>query len=81
MTEHTSPSRFRLRRYFSVASGVLMLLVSLPLAYAYYSSEVREHTHLAGARNAVLARTYANVLWPSFGEFLLRPDLPMAQRL
>ncbi len=73
-------SRFRLRRYFSIASGLLMLAVAMPLAYAYFYSEVREHTGLAGMRNEVLARTYANVLWPMYGEFLLSQDVGAAQR-
>jgi signal transduction histidine kinase/ActR/RegA family two-component response regulator len=80
MTAPSPPNRFRLRRYFSIASGVLMLLVSLPMAYAYYRSEVQEHTRLAGERNAVLARTYANVLWPTFGAFLLNPGVPLSER-
>lgn len=57
-----------------------MLAVVLPLAYAYYSSEVSEHTTLAGTRNEVLARTYANTLWPEFADFLLRRDMDIAQR-
>lgn len=67
--------RFQLKRYFSIASGLLMLAVVIPLAYSYFRSEVNEHTALAGVRNEVLARTYANVLWPRFGEFLLRKDI------
>lgn len=71
----TRPQTFRLQRYFSIASGVLMLAVALPLSYAYYLSEVNEHTTLAGLRNASLAKTYANALWPVYGSFLLREDL------
>ena len=74
------PGKFRLRRYFSIASGLLMLAVVLPLAYAYYYSEIREHTIMAGMRNEMLARTYANALWPSFGAFLLREDIADAAR-
>jgi signal transduction histidine kinase len=80
MTAPLQPT-FRLRRYFSIASGALMLAVVLPLAYAYYTSEVREQTAFVGLRNQVLARTYANALWPAYGEFLLREDLaPDARR-
>ncbi len=74
------PERFRLKRYFSIAGGILMLAVVLPLAWAYYSSEVSEHTTLAGIRNEVLARTYANTLWPTYGDFLLRADIDDAGR-
>ncbi len=70
-----APTTFRLQRYFSIASGLLMLAVVLPMAYLYYDSEVREHTTLAGLRNEMLAQTYANALWPDFGQFLLRSDI------
>ncbi|HEX5804226.1 MAG TPA: ATP-binding protein [Azospira sp.] len=79
MTEDR-PENFQLRRYFSIASGILMLAVVLPLAYAYYHSEVAEHTELAGVRNEALAKTYANTLWPEFGDFLLRTDLSAEAR-
>lgn len=72
--------RFRLKQYFSVASGFLMLAVALPLAYAYYASEVNEHTSLVGVRNEILARTYANTLWPAYGALLLRHDLDTQTR-
>lgn len=75
-----TPANFRLQRYFSIASGILMLGVVLPLAYAYYYSEMNEHTMLAGVRNEVLARIYANTLWPKYGEFLLRTDIDAETR-
>lgn len=78
--DRSQPSTFRLRRYFSIASGILMLATAIPLAFAYYYSEVREHTILAGLRNEVLAKTYANTLWPSFGDFLLDERLAVDQR-
>lgn len=34
---------------FSIASGILMLATAIPLAFAYYYSEVREHTILGFA--------------------------------
>lgn len=77
---NVAATAFRLQRYFSFASGILMLAVVLPLAYAYYYSEVNEHTVLAGVRNEILARTYANTLWPLYGEFLLRSDLDVDAR-
>lgn len=75
-----APATFRLQRYFSIASGILMLGLVLPLAYAYYYSEMNEHTFLAGVRNETLARTYANTLWPMYGEFLLRTDIDATSR-
>lgn len=78
--DRSQPSTFRLRRYFSIASGILMLATAIPLAFAYYYSEVREHTILAGLRNEVLAKTYANTLWPNFGDFLLDERLALDER-
>ena len=57
-----------------------MALLIVPIGYSYYSSEVKEHIALAGLRNEVLSKTFANVLWPQFGEFLLRNDLSADQR-
>ncbi|MDO8313374.1 MAG: ATP-binding protein, partial [Sideroxyarcus sp.] len=76
----SAPAGFHLQRYFSIASGMLMLAVVLPIAYAYYYSEVNEHTVLAGVRNEILARTYANTLWPMYGAFLLRTDIDAETR-
>ncbi|HEY5763991.1 MAG TPA: ATP-binding protein [Rhodocyclaceae bacterium] len=71
---------FELRRYFSIASGLIILTLVLLLAFSYRYSEVLEQTGHAGQRNEILARTYANVLWPKFAEFLLRTDLSPAAR-
>lgn len=72
--------RFRLKRYFSIAAGLLLLAVALPLVAAYYYSEVREHTTLAGTRNEMLARVYANLLWPTYGTFLLDSSVSLESR-
>jgi signal transduction histidine kinase/ActR/RegA family two-component response regulator len=66
---------FQLRRYFSLTSGLIILALVLLLAFSYRYSEVLEHTGQAGQRNEILARTYANFLWPEFGGYLLRNDL------
>lgn len=71
---------FQLRRYFSLASGLIILALVLLLAFSYRYSEVLEHTGQAGQRNEVLARTYANVLWPEFGPHLLQDDLATETR-
>jgi signal transduction histidine kinase len=58
---------FRLNRYFSITSGIAVVVMLLVFATFYHSSEVREHTDLAGRRSDVLARAFANVIWPEFG--------------
>ena len=80
MTMKPVNSRFRLKRYFSIASGILMLAVALPLSYVYFKTEVEEQTRLTGDRNQMLATAYANSVWPNFGEFLLRPDITPDER-
>jgi diguanylate cyclase (GGDEF)-like protein/PAS domain S-box-containing protein len=61
---------FRLTRYFSLASGLAVLGMSLLLLWAYHSSEIAERTEISGARNEILARTFANAIWPEFGASL-----------
>ncbi|MDT3670002.1 MAG: EAL domain-containing protein [Aromatoleum sp.] len=58
---------FRLSRYFSLASGVAVILMTMLLSWVYRSSEIVEHTGMAGSRNEVLARGFSNVVWPAFG--------------
>ena len=44
----SATQRFRLKRFFSIASGILMLAVALPLCYLYFKTEVEEETRFAG---------------------------------
>ena len=80
----TAPSQrpFRLRRYFSIASGVALLVVGLAMSWAYYREELATQVDTAQARNVMLARTYANALWPAYMDFLARPvdDLVLLRR-
>jgi len=63
---------FRLRRYFSLTSGVAVLVVTLVMSLAYRSTERNEHIELAESRNVVLARIFANSIWPEFSAYLAR---------
>lgn len=63
---------FHLRRNFSIAGGTAVLLVTLLIAATYYRTQVAEHVELAEARNVMLAQTFANTLWPSYGGHLTR---------
>lgn len=65
---------FRLTRYFSLASGIAVLVMSLLLLWAYHSTEIAERTEIAGLRNETLARTFSNALWPEFGAALTAPS-------
>ena len=74
-------TQFHLNRYFSTASGIAIVIMTLLFAFAYHRSEVREHTDLAGRRSDVLARTFANVIWPEFGAELTHTHGMDAQAL
>src|SRR4029078_10412616 len=63
---------FRLRRYFSLTSGVAVLVVTLVMSLAYRSTERNEHIELAESRNVTLARIFANSIWPEFSTYLAR---------
>ena len=74
-------NQFRLNRYFSLTSGIAVVIMTLVFAFAYHSSEVSEHTDLAGRRSDAIARVFANVIWPEFGAELTRTAGMDAQAL
>jgi signal transduction histidine kinase/CheY-like chemotaxis protein len=63
---------FRLLRYFSVTAGITILLVAFAFSWTYYRKEVGDQVEATQARNVVLAQTFANTIWPRFGEHILR---------
>jgi len=66
--ETNAPERpFHLRRHFSIASGIAVLLVTTVVSFAYYRSEMAEQLEMAEARNVMLAQTFANTIWPRYG--------------
>jgi signal transduction histidine kinase/CheY-like chemotaxis protein len=63
---------FRLLRYFSITSGITILLVALVFTWTYYRKEIGDQVEATEARNVVLAQTFANTIWPRFGGHILR---------
>lgn len=63
---------FRLRRHFSVAGGIAVLLVTVLIATTYYRTEVAEQIEQAEGRNVMLAQTFANSVWPQYKKHLSR---------
>jgi hypothetical protein len=63
---------FRLRRHFSIAGGIAVLLVTVLIATTYYRTEVAEQIEQAEGRNVMLAQTFANSVWPRYKEHLSR---------
>ena len=59
-----TPRTFHLQRYFSITSGVVLLLASLALGWAYYEEEVSDQVASAELRSITMARTFANAISP-----------------
>jgi len=64
---------FRLQRYFSIASGVAILIVTLAMSWAYRVKEYDDKVEGAQARNASLAQAFANTIWPEYAAHLSKP--------
>ena len=74
--------RFRLLRYFSVASGVALLLMMALVAWSYYRGEVAGELRAAGERDRALAQALANAIPPGADSRRLQETLgAMARRL
>ena len=61
---------FRLFRYYSIASAVAIVAVTVALAAFYRDNAVGELITTAESQNVVLARTFANILWPRFSPYI-----------
>src|SRR5688572_19812806 len=62
--------RFRLLRYFSIASliGVVLVLAGLLLFYRHLATEaLMEHQ---AQMNVAITKTFANTIWPKYAGFL-----------
>ncbi|MEZ4617290.1 MAG: sensor histidine kinase [Caldilineaceae bacterium] len=65
---------FRLRRYFSIASLIAFILVTLLLGMLYRSVALRMFTELEENKNVELTQSFANSLWPE-----LQPLIAMTE--
>ena len=65
------PPRFRLIRYFSIASLVGLLMVMGALMWSYSDLAQRQLVEHEGRANANLARAFANAMWPRHRAFVL----------
>ncbi|MDP6589830.1 MAG: ATP-binding protein [Alphaproteobacteria bacterium] len=61
---------FRLLRYYSVASAVAILVVTVILGFVYRQQAVDELIVTAESQNISLARSFANSLWPKFSAYV-----------
>lgn len=60
----TGARTFHLQRYFSITSGVALLVASLALGWVYYHEEVGDQVASAELRSVTLARSFANAIFP-----------------
>ena len=61
---------FRLLRYFSLTSALAVVAVSAVLLVIYRQSAVNDLVDLAENQNLVLARSFANIIWPKFSSYV-----------
>ena len=84
-----SRREFQLLRYFSIASGIAVLVMTLVLSWAYHLKEVGAQVESTEARNRMLALAFANAIRPEFDSFLYQeagtaargPQDPRTQQL
>ena len=61
---------FKLLRYFSVTSAAAVVAVSGFLVFHYRQNAIDNLVDLAQRQNLVLARSFANVIWPRFSAYV-----------
>ncbi len=61
---------FNLRRYFSLTSALVIVVVTVLLAMFFRQHAVRELVEYSEQHNVALARSFANVLWPRFSAYV-----------
>ncbi len=64
------PPRFKLIRYFSLACGIAFACVSVFLALFFRQNAVFEVITTAEVQNIVLARSFANTIWPRYAPYI-----------
>jgi len=60
---------FRLFRFFSIASFVILLLGGIALSALYRQTAIRDLMRVEQDKNVALTRTFANMIWPDFADF------------
>lgn len=74
-------SRFRLLRYYSIASAVALTITASVLVALYRHDQVDEFVLSTEAENTRLATTFANTFWRQFQPFLLSASNVPAEAL
>ena len=61
---------FRLLRYYSVASGLALLAVTLVLVAVYRDLALDQVVEEAEIQNVALSQAFANAIWPRFADYV-----------
>lgn len=61
---------FPLLRYFSIASALAIVAVTIALSLLYRNELINNMTHVVERQNAALAQSYANTIWPTFRDYV-----------
>ncbi|MBT3701860.1 MAG: response regulator [Alphaproteobacteria bacterium] len=61
---------FKLQRYFSIASAIAILTVTVALAFLYRQHAVANLTRLIETQNVVLAQSFANNIWHTYTDYV-----------
>ena len=61
---------FRLLRYYSVASGLALLAVSLVLIAVYRDTSLDHVIETVETENVAMSKAFANAIWPRFKDFV-----------
>lgn len=65
---------FKLLRYFSLASALVITVVTAVLVLFHRQGAVSELIASSETHNASLARSFANTIWPEFAEYVTSVD-------
>ena len=63
---------FHLLRFFSITSGIAILIMAGVLSWANYVEALDDQIELTETRNITLARTFANTIRPEYDPFLFQ---------
>ncbi len=61
---------FNLRRYFSLTCAAALVVVPVVMVVLYRQNALDELRESAEGQNVTLARSFANILWPLFADFV-----------
>ncbi len=62
---------FNLLRYFSLTSAIVLIVVAVALVALFRQHELHEVVESTENQNVLLARSFANTLWPRYSKYVV----------